>query len=214
MAAAIESSGGRADRVGFRLAAGIAISLALHAVLLVNVSSSAHSESHPASTATPPRLTIMLAGTHSHANHAVRIVHELPSLERAEATSHFVRRAHAAAGRNDPSATRESAVLQLPLPEPRFLALSELDTPPTVLQDIDTDPPELVQYAQGGRLVMQLWIDETGRAVRAAVLDSDLPAPFAASAETNFMRAVFSPGKKDGVPVRTRLSIEIVYRPR
>lgn len=213
MTAVIDTPGRHAGSADSRLTAGFAVSLLLHAVVTAGISSLPRSGGRPAGDATLPRLTAVLAD----ARPARQQVHNTPALPppqpavaRQQARDERVATEEA----GSPAVPASAVQIPLPPPEPQFFALAELDAPPTVLQDIENDPPELRQYPQGGRLVLQLWIDQTGRVVRAEALSSVLPEPFVASARENFMRAIFNPAKKDGVAVRARVSVEIVYRSR
>lgn len=98
-------------------------------------------------------------------------------------------------------------------PEHRYYAVKELDHPPAMVGEIDTQPLELSQFEQGGEIKIQLWIDEKGNVVQSEILDSNLPQPFKDYTTTSFKQAKFAPGIKDGVPVKTLAKIVVQFAP-
>ncbi len=94
-----------------------------------------------------------------------------------------------------------------------YLPAARLDERPTVLVDIPIDPPELREHSQGGRLILTLWIGSDGAVENVTVDENSLPAVFAESAVRGFLSAKFSPGRKDGVAVKTRMQVAVSYLP-
>jgi len=101
--------------------------------------------------------------------------------------------------------------LSLAVPEPIYYGFNELDQIPTVLENIEGDPAELVDYPQGGTLKIQLWVDEFGSVLNAEVVESDLPVEFSKVAAQAFLKVKFSPGLKNNVPVRSVTKIVVHY---
>ena len=101
--------------------------------------------------------------------------------------------------------------LSLAVPEPIYYGFNELDQIPTVLENIEGDPAELVDYPQGGTLKIQLWVDEFGSVLNAEVVESDLPTEFSKVAAQAFLKVKFSPGLKNNVPVRSITKIIVHY---
>ena len=101
--------------------------------------------------------------------------------------------------------------LSLAVPEPTYYGFNELDHIPTVLENIEGDPAELVDYPQGGTLKIQLWVDEFGSVLNAEVVESDLPTEFSKVAAQAFLKVKFSPGLKNNVPVRSITKIIVHY---
>lgn len=101
--------------------------------------------------------------------------------------------------------------LSLAVPEPIYYGFNELDQMPTVLENIEGDPAELVDYPQGGTLKIQLWVDELGHVINAEVVESDLPAEFSKVAAQAFLQVKFSPGLKNNVPVKSITKIVVRY---
>jgi periplasmic protein TonB len=91
-----------------------------------------------------------------------------------------------------------------------YFTRSALDVAPHPTQ------PVLIEYPPatlGGRHVseLSLFIDETGRVVKVRVDGPPLPAAMEDAARRAFMGASFSPGQVDGLPVRSRIRIEVAF---
>ena len=113
-----------------------------------------------------------------------------------------------------PSAVKPNddlTTLSLAVPEPIYYGFNELDQIPTVIENIEGDPAELVDYPQGGTLKIQLWVDEFGSVLNAEVVESDLPVEFSKVAAQAFLKVKFSPGLKNNVPVRSVTKIVVHY---
>ena len=104
-------------------------------------------------------------------------------------------------------------LVALPLPQPKYYTINELDQAPQIIEKIDENPPELLNNPEGGSLTLQLKIDETGNTIQVKILESNLPNEFAESATHSFMQKKFSPGLKDSVPVNSILVIVVNYSP-
>lgn len=59
--------------------------------------------------------------------------------------------------------------------------------------------------------ILSLFIDETGRVQHIAANEPQLPPAFEQAAREAFMAAEFSPGERDGRPVRSRVRVEVVF---
>lgn len=101
--------------------------------------------------------------------------------------------------------------LSLAVPQPIYYGFNELDQIPAVLENIEGDPVELVDYPQGGTLKIQLRVDEFGSVLNAEVVESDLPTEFSKVAAQAFLKVKFSPGLKNNVPVRSMTKIIVHY---
>ena len=106
-----------------------------------------------------------------------------------------------------------TTTLPLTVPEPIYYGFNEMDQIPTVVENIEGDPPELVDYPQGGTLKIQLLVDEFGRVLNAEVVESELPAQFSKVAAQAFLQVKFTPGLKNNVPVRAMAKIVVHYAP-
>lgn len=182
----------------------IGISLCLHASLLFLESAELSRTEASNQQSSNPLLIVALAEAKAEA----REIPETNSLDKAS------EEADATSG--EKSATSQvSAELALITPirqEPYFL-LSELEEPPQILQDIDHNPANIEPYAQGGRVVLQLWIDEQGNVVDQKLVETMLPTVFVDSAMKSFAQAKFIAGIKDGRPVKSTVKVVVNYDP-
>lgn len=106
------------------------------------------------------------------------------------------------------SAPPSSFVLQ----RERYFSVSELDAIPKSQRDIDLYPTELRNFKHGsGKIVLRLWIDETGRVTKVEPVSSGLPDIFAEVAARTFMQADFLPGRKNGLAVKSKVEAVLSY---
>lgn len=94
-----------------------------------------------------------------------------------------------------------------------YLPAELLDEKPAVIADIPIDPPELRNHPQGGEIVLSIWIGSDGAVEDVTVEENSLPAVFAESAARGFRSAKFRPGRKAGVPVKSRMRVAVSYLP-
>ena len=100
-------------------------------------------------------------------------------------------------------------------PFPRYFQAAELDALPEIQHRIELYPDELRSTAHGGgKVVIRLWIDETGHVVKAEPVSSDLPAIFAEIAARTFLQASFLPGRKNGSAVKSKVGAVLFYPSR
>lgn len=97
------------------------------------------------------------------------------------------------------------------IPEPKYYPLAELDHAPVILENINTNPPELLNHPEGGQLIIRLWLDEEGGVVEAELVKSQLPKEFVESSLKSFRQTKFSPGLKANLPVRSVVNIVVNY---
>ena len=109
--------------------------------------------------------------------------------------------------------SKNETLSYLPLPEPKYYTLNELNQSPKILDDINSNPPELISFSQGGSLSLQLWIDEDGNVKRAESMETELPKEFVQSAISAFLKAKFLPGIKNKTPVKATINISVNYLP-
>lgn len=109
--------------------------------------------------------------------------------------------------RNGSTSPSSSALL----PE-HYFSTSELDVIPQIQRDIDLYPLELHNLMHsGGKVVLSLWIDETGRVTKVEPVNSELPAVFAEVSTRIFMQANFLPGRKNGSVVKSKVNAVLRY---
>jgi TonB family protein len=97
--------------------------------------------------------------------------------------------------------------------EPRYFLSSQLDRRPVALAPIEPEYPASAG-PEGAYLVLRLRIGESGAVDAVRVLVSDSQRLFDDSAIAAFGRARFSPGIRNGVPVKSQMYIELKYLPR
>lgn len=93
-----------------------------------------------------------------------------------------------------------------------YLPSDALDQRPQMIEELPVDPPELRHLRQGGTLVMTLLIDESGLVIRALLERTDLPQAFVDATRQGMSLVRFTPGIKDGRPVKSQLRLEVRYR--
>jgi hypothetical protein len=59
--------------------------------------------------------------------------------------------------------------------------------------------------------LLSLFIDETGKVVRVRVDTQTLPLEMQDAARSAFMGTAFTPGLVDGLPVRSRIRVEVIF---
>lgn len=93
---------------------------------------------------------------------------------------------------------------------PRYVPAEELDERPQIRSHVEPAFP-LDANASSGRVVLRLLIGESGAVDKTEVVQADPPGPFATAAVEAFAPARFSPGRKDGVAVRSALTVELRF---
>lgn len=95
----------------------------------------------------------------------------------------------------------------------KYYALAELDEVPETQNAIDIDSLNLLQYAQGGKVELRLWVDEDGQVVDVEVINSEMPPGFVESATKLFKQARFFPGMMNSAPVKFVTRVVVRYDP-
>lgn len=107
----------------------------------------------------------------------------------------------------------------LPFRGERILVAVDEEYFPRQLLDIGPNPqsPVRIDYPSSSDIgysrvgEFSLFIDQAGRVVRFRAEGRRLPAPMEEAARAAFMGADFSPGLIDGLPVRSRIRIEVTF---
>lgn len=99
------------------------------------------------------------------------------------------------------------------IPVLRYLDPKELTRRARVLEDIEPSPDELEGMPGSGKVILMLFISETGKVDRVEVELSRLEEPFPSSLSRQFLAARFAPAERDGIPVKSRMRVEVVIRP-
>ena len=107
--------------------------------------------------------------------------------------------------------TRNSAsALPGVIAAPRYVPANELDERPQIHSHVEPAFP-LDANAPAGRVVLRLLIGETGAVDKAVVVQADPRGPFEEAAVEAFAPARFSPGRKNGVAVKSALTLELRF---
>lgn len=114
------------------------------------------------------------------------------------------------AARDARPSRREDAGLEGVVPALAYLPAEQLDVRPQIRSHVEPAFP-LDANAPVGRVVLRLLIAESGAVDKAVVVEADPPGPFELAATEAFAPARFSPGRKDGVPVKSALTLELRF---
>ena len=95
-----------------------------------------------------------------------------------------------------------------------YLPTTALDVEPVVIQDIPSDPPELLGRTETGTIILTLLIGANGAVDDAVVESSDLPDIFAQVARRDFLGMRFNPGVRNGQAVPSTMRVEMTIGPR
>lgn len=107
-----------------------------------------------------------------------------------------------------------AAVMPRPQMPADYHAAHELDVYPMPLAPLVFGQPDGLARAQTrGSVSVTLWIDELGAVNDVQVVAADPPGYFEAATRTALAAARFSPGRKNGQQVRSRLTISVDYGP-
>jgi TonB family protein len=97
-----------------------------------------------------------------------------------------------------------------PVAPPLYLPASELDEKPLIRNHVEPEFPVGAMVSEG-RVVLRLFIAETGNVDEIAVVSAGPRQIFAEAATRAFARALFTPGRKDGAPVKSTMTIELLF---
>jgi hypothetical protein len=92
---------------------------------------------------------------------------------------------------------------------PYYFASRELDSKPEASTEIRISGQEAMEGTAPGNVVLELFINETGRMDSVRVESATLSSAFQDLARDAFLMSVFTPGYKDGMPVKSRLRVEV-----
>lgn len=109
-----------------------------------------------------------------------------------------------------PEAPAKGAEL-LPLPASIYFATNQLTKRPQPLGEIELDTPQTRAVVASGRLILKLWINESGEVANVEVEKTELPEIFSKTAVAAFKNLSFSPGERNGIRVGNIMRIEISY---
>jgi protein TonB len=94
----------------------------------------------------------------------------------------------------------------------RYYTTPELDVRPWIKERIEPEYPEKAyRRFLSGKVVVQLYLDESGKVERAVAVRADPGGYFEEAAEKAFLAARFTPGMKGGRPVKVRMQMEVSF---
>lgn len=100
----------------------------------------------------------------------------------------------------------------VPQPDPVYYPAQQLDAYPALLQPVKLEYPDLPDKADGRVLVMLL-IDETGAVDEISIAEAEPAGYFEHAVHAAFSNARFSPARKDGRAVKSRVLVRVNYGP-
>jgi TonB family protein len=93
-----------------------------------------------------------------------------------------------------------------------YYSVRELDVIPVITRDVNVYPKELNnQQGMVGKVVIGIWIDEVGHVVKYELVKSELPENYGEVVARAFSQAEFQPGLKNGIAVKSRVRVVVVY---
>jgi protein TonB len=94
----------------------------------------------------------------------------------------------------------------------RYFLANELDAWPAPLAVVEPPYPNDAYLRNiPGTVVVRLYLDESGKVEKATTLHAEPPGYFEEAVEQAFRSARFSPGMKQGHPVKTQMTVEVRY---
>jgi protein TonB len=96
--------------------------------------------------------------------------------------------------------------------ERHYYSESELDVWPFAQGHIGVEPAALAGLKEGGKVVVHVWINDSGKVERIGVERNALPPVYSQLAAEALAKTVFMPAMKNGHPVDSRIRIEIEYQ--
>lgn len=116
------------------------------------------------------------------------------------------RQATAPAGASGDAAARSL------LPQPHYFLTRELDVRPGIMTRTEPEYPEAAaRRFLSGRVVVRLYIGEDGAVEKVDVVSAEPPGYFEEAAVRAFLASRFSPGMKHGRPVKVQMTLEVNF---
>lgn len=198
-----------ADRSVVSIALWLSVSILIHVIVLIYILSATFPglESILANAAKPQALTVYLTPVHAIANEKTETIAtpdqehlkiKLLTTESLNVES-ITKNIEEKLAYKDKSNTGSEDMSLLPV---KYYALAELDKIPDTQVKVDTSSLDLMDYPQGGKVELRLWVNEFGKVVRVESTKSDMPADFVERATQLFMQAQFFPGTVKHEPVK------------
>lgn len=97
-----------------------------------------------------------------------------------------------------------------PVSDPVYYPARQLDVYPALMQPVSL---EHANAGVGGRVLLMLLIDETGQVRELSIVEAGPAGLIESSVRSVFSEARFSPARKDGRAVKSRVLISVDYQP-
>jgi TonB family protein len=102
-----------------------------------------------------------------------------------------------------------------PAADAAYYPARELDVYPALLVPLSIVYPERASAEdRAGRALIMVLIDARGYVTDVTVMEADPPGYFEDAARKTLDHAAFSPGRRNGIPVRSRVLIQLSFDPR
>jgi protein TonB len=102
-----------------------------------------------------------------------------------------------------------------PATDVAYYPARQLDVYPALLAPLSIAYPERASAEdRAGRALAMVLIDARGHVTEVTVMEADPPGYFEDAARRTLERAAFSPGRRNGIPVRSRVLIQLNFDPR
>jgi TonB family protein len=111
-----------------------------------------------------------------------------------------------------PTPERAKEIAPLPVPEPTYYTTDQLTKRPRPISaPPKLDVPDIGPVFTAGKVILKLWINESGDVISVDLEESNVPETISATAAAAFAKLRFVPGEIHGRPVRTTMRIEVTY---
>lgn len=98
-----------------------------------------------------------------------------------------------------------------PIPPPTFYTFDQLTKLPLPASEVDLNTREVSPLVASGKIILKLWIDESGGVIKIDVETTELPEDILITALETFKRTHFVPGERYGLRVPSIIRIEVSY---
>lgn len=167
-----------------RLAIALCLSLCVHlAILLISPAHSPGTNHLSGVRLSSSQLTVLLSSSSS----ARRTAENISSQDSTDPTAEANRKEGRGVSSQDNSPQRLGN---------HYFVLAEPGTHLTTVLDIWGHPPELLNQPENTDVIMRLWIDRTGKAIRVEPITQELSQTFIESARNHLLNATFSLDRK------------------
>lgn len=209
------------EQAGWRLISALGISVMLHAGLVavrggeLTFPGAHYDATERKANGAPAPLRVRLSARklrlgHSAASDDFRIS---PPPDQAPVVMTDMHGEGGATTEDNPAAERPQPQPRIGAPAPVYFSVTEVSRRPEPLAEIDPNPPGLENQSGSGKVVLDLYIGESGRMDRVDVESTTTGDALAAGIAEEFRQMRFQPAEIDGTPVKSRLRVEVLVRP-